>query len=176
MLRLHLSFRISLFSRWLTRLLFPFFLPLLPLDSSSFLSPSFSFLFFLPASSVACLSAFLSSVCPIWTVTCLIFSRPSSLLCRALLPSPTPIVPGEVRYLHTYTFSFIFIYIYIYKNKCTSRDADMRIIRLTQVNLFPSGCHSSTCVHPSIWPFVMETIHPPPSSSPPSSCFLQGLM
>lgn len=43
------------------------------------------------------------AVCPIWTVTCLIFSRPSSPLCRALLPSPLPTVPGEVRYLHTYT-------------------------------------------------------------------------
>lgn len=37
-------------------------------------------------------------------------------------------------YIHV--FIYFYIYLYIYKNKCTSRDADMRIIRLTQVNLF----------------------------------------
>lgn len=42
-----------------------------------------------------------SSACPISTVTCLISSQPSFLLCRAVLQSPTPTVPGEVCYLHT---------------------------------------------------------------------------
>lgn len=50
---------------------------------------------------------FHSLVCPIWTVTCLIFSRPSSPLCRALLQSPMPTVPGEVRFLLTPAFTRI---------------------------------------------------------------------
>lgn len=74
----------------------------------------------------------LSSVCPIWTVTCLIFSRPSSPLCRALLPSPTPTVPGEVRYLHT-------------QNECTSRDADMQITE--------TRAHTLSDVHKWIYSF-----------------------
>lgn len=39
-----------------------------------------------------------SSASPTWTATCLIFSRPSSPPGRALLPSPTPTVPGEVSF------------------------------------------------------------------------------
>lgn len=51
--------------------------------------------------SPPCVFFLCSAVCPIWTATCLIFSRPSSLLFRALRPSPTPTVPGEVGDKHT---------------------------------------------------------------------------
>lgn len=129
--------------------------PSSPLTAS--LSPSLSF------------TSFCSSVCPIWTVTCLIFSRPSSPLCRALLPSPPPTVPGEVRYLHTHTLD-----LHIYDG--TSRDADLQIRRApTNKWNIPSG-QASTClsVHLSGRSFVFlwkPSIHPP-SLSP----FHQKLM
>lgn len=62
------------------------------LSSFRFFSPFFLSLFVV----------FGSSACRTWTATCLISSRPSSPLCRAILQSPTPTVPGEVRYLHTF--------------------------------------------------------------------------
>lgn len=100
--------------------------------------PSFAFCFSPPLTNISPLSSpsplfppstplqpFCSSVCPIWAVTCLIFSRPSSPLCRALLQSPPPTVPGEVRSTHTciHTYSI------------STRAAGGRIMRAAHLSL-----------------------------------------
>lgn len=140
-------FQFFSFLLWLIHLLSFLFCP--SLLSSPLLFLSFFFFF-------NSLHFFHPSVCPTWTVTCLIFSRPSSLLCRALLPSPPPTVPGEVRYRHTHT----------YTNKIISEQKLNQQYDLFKVFSASLGryffCWIIHC--PSVSPSIclcIQTIHPP---------------
>lgn len=142
----------------LSSLSLPRFFPFLSLSLLiSFLS---HYLSFLPSPSSP---LFRSSVCPIWTVTCLIFSRPSSPLCRALLRSPPPTVPGEVRHLHTCIHTYL---------KAT---AGTRTHKFTpEQNVFPLAGHLYVC--PSICRAIHLSFHVKPSTCHHSPPLLQNLM